>query len=257
MGRLPVRPRFPFSAYLASYVAVLLYFLAGMLPDPQGPWNPTAAHCSAWITGALMEVVVASRPIFCTDIFGCVQDLCRCIECSRGVQSRSLCPNGGSSHLQRISAETIRAEISARGTPVPTGEWQRIVRQLCHGPVFQARVRCDQNATDGRHELAHLRASFRVLFPYLWPRDSVLYQAVVVVCICLLICQRIVNVLAPLQLGNLVDALGRGGIPYKDIILFVAYRYLQGNQGAIGALRSVLWIPVSQSLFRRLSNRGI
>lgn len=38
----------------------MLYFLAGMLPDPEGPWNPTAAHCSAWITGASMEAVIAA-----------------------------------------------------------------------------------------------------------------------------------------------------------------------------------------------------
>lgn len=75
-------------------------------------------------------------------------------------------------------------------------------------------------------------------------------------CIGLLICQRAVYALAPLQLGYLVDSLGRGGIPYKDIALFIAYRYLQGNQGAIGALRSVLWLPVSQSLFRRLSSEA-
>lgn len=88
------------------------------------------------------------------------------------------------------------------------------------------------------------------------PKDSPLYQAIVFVCMGLLMCQRVVNVLAPLQLGTLVNALdkGNGQIPYKEILLFVAYRYLQGNQGAIGALRSVLWLPVSQSLFRRLSS---
>lgn len=69
----------------------------------------------------------------------------------------------------------------------------------------------------------------------------------------LLVLQRTVNVLAPLQLGILVDALGRGRIPYKEILLYVIFRALQGNQGAIGAARAVLWIPVSQSLFRRLS----
>jgi ABC-type transport system involved in Fe-S cluster assembly fused permease/ATPase subunit len=57
----------------------------------------------------------------------------------------------------------------------------------------------------------------------------------------------------PLQLGVLVDSLGYGKIPYKELILYVLYRGLQGQQGAIGAARSVLWIPVSQSLFRRLS----
>ncbi|KAM6516990.1 hypothetical protein FSOLCH5_007941 [Fusarium solani] len=97
-------------------------------------------------------------------------------------------------------------------------------------------------------------AGFRVLFPYLWPKDSPRYQVIVVVCLVLLICQRTVNVLAPVQLGVLVDNLGEGRLPYKEIALYVVYRALQGNQGALGAARSVLWIPVSQSLFRRLSS---
>lgn len=88
---------------------------------------------------------------------------------------------------------------------------------------------------------------------YYRPKDSPLYQSIVVICVLLLIAQRIINVFAPVQLGKLVDALGEGRIPYRDIILYIVYRALQGNQGAIGALRSVLWIPVSQSLFRRLS----
>lgn len=85
------------------------------------------------------------------------------------------------------------------------------------------------------------------------PKDSHLYQAIVVICVALLVCQRVINVLVPVQLGVLVDALGYGHIPYREIALYIVYRALQGNQGAIGAARSVLWIPVSQSLYRRLS----
>jgi ATP-binding cassette, subfamily B, vacuolar membrane transporter HMT1/ACLQ len=86
------------------------------------------------------------------------------------------------------------------------------------------------------------------------PKGSPVYQAIVLICIILLICQRTVNVLAPLQLGNLVDSLGEGKLPYREIILYVVYRALQGNQGVLGAARSLLWLPVSQSLFRRLSS---
>lgn len=85
------------------------------------------------------------------------------------------------------------------------------------------------------------------------PKDSPLYQAIVVLCVILLVISRAVNMLVPLQLGVLVDSLGYGRIPYKEIVLYVIYRALQGNQGILGAARSVLWIPVSQSLFRRLS----
>jgi ATP-binding cassette, subfamily B, vacuolar membrane transporter HMT1/ACLQ len=85
------------------------------------------------------------------------------------------------------------------------------------------------------------------------PSDSRGYQAIVVVCILLLIAQRAINLLVPYQLGVLVDAVAYGRMPYKELILYIVYRGLQGGQGAIGAARSVLWIPVSQSLYRRLS----
>lgn len=52
------RALFPYSAYLASHVAVLLYFLAGLLPDPDGPWTPTPAHAAAWLVAVLLEVTI-------------------------------------------------------------------------------------------------------------------------------------------------------------------------------------------------------
>lgn len=51
---------FPDSAYLASFVGVLLYFLAGLLPDPEGPWSPVAANGHAWVTGVLLEAVITA-----------------------------------------------------------------------------------------------------------------------------------------------------------------------------------------------------
>jgi ATP-binding cassette, subfamily B, vacuolar membrane transporter HMT1/ACLQ len=85
------------------------------------------------------------------------------------------------------------------------------------------------------------------------PKESRLHQGVVVICIILLIAQRIINLLVPRQMGVLVAELGYGRMPYKDIALYLVYRGLQGGQGAIGALRAVLWIPVSQNLYQRLA----
>jgi hypothetical protein len=56
----PEDVNFPYTAYLASHTGVLLYFLAGLLPDPDGPWTPSISHCSAWVVGVLLEVVIAS-----------------------------------------------------------------------------------------------------------------------------------------------------------------------------------------------------
>ena len=69
----------------------------------------------------------------------------------------------------------------------------------------------------------------------------------------LLVLQRIVNILVPYQLGVLVDALGAGTMPYNEIALYCLYRGLQGQQGVIGSIRAMLWIPISQSLYRRLT----
>jgi ABC-type transport system involved in Fe-S cluster assembly fused permease/ATPase subunit len=70
----------------------------------------------------------------------------------------------------------------------------------------------------------------------------------------LLIAQRAVNILAPHQLGVLVASLGPGQLPHEQILLYVLYRALQGQQGVIGSIRALLWIPISQSTYRRLSS---
>lgn len=57
---IPEDVNFPYTAYLASHTGVLLYFLAGLLPDPDGPWIPTTCHCFAWVIGVLLEVVIAA-----------------------------------------------------------------------------------------------------------------------------------------------------------------------------------------------------
>ncbi|MCJ1401064.1 hypothetical protein MMC11_004276 [Xylographa trunciseda] len=94
---------------------------------------------------------------------------------------------------------------------------------------------------------------FRVLFPYIWPSDSRRQQAVALVCFLILIGQRVVNILVPYQLGVLVESSGKGRLPYKEVALYILFQGLQGQQGVLGATRAILWIPISQSLYRRLS----
>jgi ABC-type bacteriocin/lantibiotic exporter with double-glycine peptidase domain len=74
-----------------------------------------------------------------------------------------------------------------------------------------------------------------------------------VFCFGLLILQRILNIMVPQQLGVLVDALGVGTVPYSAIALYCLYRGLQGQQGVIGSIRAILWIPLSQLLYRQLT----
>ncbi|KAH6954357.1 hypothetical protein DER45DRAFT_540496 [Fusarium avenaceum] len=243
---------FAFSAYLASFVGVLLYFVAGLLPDPEGPWNPNGSHLSAWCVGALAEIVIAAvfssaeprlrvSPGFVDtiNILGSARVFVLALMIGafglREYKLKSLEPKSVPEERQSLLENGNGAAESYGSVPPTTPE-----------PARRTQV-------SGTGWLDYF-AGFRVLFPYLWPKDSPLYQAIVLVCLILLVCQRTVNVLGPLQLGTLVDSLGEGKLPYKEIILYVVYRALQGNQGALGAMRSVLWIPVSQSLFRRLSS---
>ncbi|KAL6916356.1 hypothetical protein ACHAP8_007819 [Fusarium lateritium] len=242
---------FSFSAYLASFVGVLLYFLAGLLPDPEGPWNPNGAHLAAWCVAALAEIVIAAvlsavepqlrvSPDFVdtTNILGSARVFVLALMIGsftlREYKLKSLQPK---------SLPEERQGLLENGNGNAEG----------YGSVPPSTAEPRRTQVSGTGWLDYF-AGFKVLFPYLWPKDSPLYQAIVLVCIVILVCQRLVNVLGPLQLGVLVDNLGEGKLPYKQILLYVVYRALQGNQGALGAARSVLWIPVSQSLFRRLSS---
>lgn len=92
-----------------------------------------------------------------------------------------------------------------------------------------------------------------ILTRCLRPSDSPKQQLVTVFCFILLVMQRIVNILVPWSLGVLVEALGYGHIPYREIAFYCLFRGLQGLQGIIGSFRAILWIPISQSLFQRLS----
>ncbi|KAJ4251444.1 hypothetical protein NW762_011427 [Fusarium torreyae] len=243
---------FDFSAYLASFVAVLLYYVAGLLPDPEGPWDPSSAHCSAWSVGAFAEIVIAA-------VFSHVEprlrvtpgfiDTLNALGSSRIVVLALMIGALGLREyklkaLEPKSVPEERQSLLENGNG--TTESYGSVQPAAPEPARRTQV-------SGTGWLDYF-AGFKVLFPYLWPKGSPLYQAIVVVCIILLICQRTVNVLGPLQLGTLVDNLGEGKLPYKEIILYIVYRALQGNQGALGAARSLLWLPVSQSLFRRLSS---
>ena len=85
------------------------------------------------------------------------------------------------------------------------------------------------------------------------PSNSPRQQAVTLVCVILLLGQRLVNILAPYQLGVLVESLRQGQMPRNEITLYILYRGLQGQQGVLGSIRAILWISISQSLYKRLT----
>ncbi|KAF2875949.1 hypothetical protein BDV95DRAFT_484973 [Massariosphaeria phaeospora] len=99
---------------------------------------------------------------------------------------------------------------------------------------------------------------YHVFFPYLWPSKDRRLQLTVVICFFIVMAQRIVNLLVPDQIGHIVDTLAadegeKTGSPWAAIIVFIVCRFIQGNNGLLGAIRSALWIPVGQYSYRELS----
>jgi len=99
---------------------------------------------------------------------------------------------------------------------------------------------------------------YSVFFPYLWPSKSFRLQGVVLLCFILIIFQRIVNVMVPVQMGIVTDILGsdekkKQHLLWTQLGLLIMYKLLQGQSGLLGSLRSILWIPVSQHTYRALT----
>ena len=98
---------------------------------------------------------------------------------------------------------------------------------------------------------------YAIFFPYLWPSKDRRLQLTVVLCFIIVIAQRGVNLLVPIQSGIITNILsgekGPPRMPWLAICLYILYRFLQGNNGVLGALRSKLWIPVQQYSYKELS----
>jgi len=96
-----------------------------------------------------------------------------------------------------------------------------------------------------------------MFFPYLWPSKNTRLQIIVLICLVIVVVQRVINVLVPYQVGVITDILsgenGPARTPWVEICLYILYRILQGSNGLLGAARSTMWIPISQYSYRELS----
>ncbi|KAJ8282960.1 hypothetical protein COCON_G00054790 [Conger conger] len=93
----------------------------------------------------------------------------------------------------------------------------------------------------------------RLLVPYMWPKGNVLLQGLVLLCLCLLATERVINVFVPIYNKNIVNELSDGS-SWKTlattVCLYVFLKFLQGGgagaSGFVSNLRSFLWIRVQQ-----------
>ncbi|CAG8454293.1 2138_t:CDS:10 [Diversispora eburnea] len=112
------------------------------------------------------------------------------------------------------------------------------------------------------HTLSDFYSKFKKLLPFVWPSHDIKLQIAIVICMLLLVMGRIVNVLLPYRYKGLVDRLQEEEKVWKEIwkeiLLFIGLRCLQGDVGLVNTAQSLLWIPVvSVKMFEHLLNLSL
>jgi len=99
--------------------------------------------------------------------------------------------------------------------------------------------------------------SYTILFPYLWPSNNRKLQLILFACMLIVALMRVVQLAVIIEIGVITDYLsGEYGtivMPWGHIVLYIVLRLLQGGNGLLGAMRGVLWLPISQYSYRELS----
>ncbi|KAI1300691.1 Homocysteine S-methyltransferase 1 [Mortierella claussenii] len=85
------------------------------------------------------------------------------------------------------------------------------------------------------------------LIPFVYPKNDRWLQFMIFLTFVFIGLGRVVNLLVPMQTDRIVKRLGTDD-PFDiwGILLYILYRYLQGNSGLISAARGWAWIPVEQ-----------
>ncbi|KAI0508619.1 heavy metal tolerance protein [Xylaria bambusicola] len=232
---------------LWSLCAVALFYIAGVLPDPDNPFTATQVSFHTWIVSLLNESIwiiayfsvrdsdITLSPISKWEIIEIVLGSSRIAILSGLVwiywriskwryndqrESRALlgpssithAENGVTSHYGSTSGST--GGISGRDGDAQTTTW-----------------------------LDYL-VGFRKILPFLWPSDSSRLQVRAIFCIFLLILQRVVNIVTPHQLGVVVRSLGPGKLLHRlsaaafDYVLWLSLDFHLSNR--LGKVASAL-----------------
>ncbi|XP_030635947.1 ATP-binding cassette sub-family B member 6 isoform X2 [Chanos chanos] len=110
-----------------------------------------------------------------------------------------------------------------------------------------------QVGTENQSTWQGFRKKVRLLVPYMWPKGSVLLQLLVLLCLCLLGVERVINVFVPIYYKYIVNDLSNGS-PWRTlattVCVYVFLKFLQGggagSSGFVSNMRSFLWIRVQQ-----------
>lgn len=95
---------------------------------------------------------------------------------------------------------------------------------------------------------------YLILSSYLWPEGEPWLQLLVFLSFLLIVGQRIVNILMPIQIGIIANTLLLGDkMPWEMFAWLMTFKFLHGGTGLLASTQSLLWIPVAQYSYRSLA----
>lgn len=273
---------------MASFFVYCLFLISLIDTKP----SPTTAHLATWLLSVVIEIVLlgASLAIYTSkhrepqvgnerggrlrrhitqwEIAEIVIDVVRILVllaliafyllfvAARNARIREVRaasrdgPSESSGLLQNGQAENGSAHANTNGYGAAIGGGK-------HKHTEGAPPGWERPATTPSRSWWEYLKGYAMFFPYLWPSKDRKLQIIVVICLAIVVAQRVINVLVPYQVGVITDILsgeeGEVRMPWISICLYILYRVLQGSNGLLGAARSTMWIPISQYSYRELS----
>ena len=96
------------------------------------------------------------------------------------------------------------------------------------------------------------------LLPFLWPKKDIILQIMMIVAFSCLFLGRVINIFVPLKYKAIVDALTETQdhqikFAWKEVLIFVFLRFLQGSVGLVASAQNLLWIRVGQYTTKEVS----
>ncbi|CAH0036281.1 unnamed protein product [Clonostachys rhizophaga] len=96
-------------------------------------------------------------------------------------------------------------------------------------------------------------SNFKIILPYLIPRNDYKVQAALLVCVLCLIASRFFNFLIPRYLALVTDKLFAGEPPYYEVSIVFILELLHGSSG-VDLIADLAKIPVQQFSYRGVTN---
>ncbi|MGD9509751.1 MAG: ABC transporter transmembrane domain-containing protein, partial [Geminicoccaceae bacterium] len=93
------------------------------------------------------------------------------------------------------------------------------------------------------------------MLPYLWPRDSLELRVRVLIALALLIAAKLVNILVPFFLKDVVDQVTSPGLLAIPLAALIAYGAARLGAAAFGEIQDAVFAKVGERAGRRMALR--